>query len=325
VLNYAVLIRTRGTGGEKYEKTLKCIDALNPKPNEVIISLPNGVNPPKEKLGYENFVFGKGGFIHQWLNGVDACNSDYILFLDDDISFNPNLAEKLAEPLIDGICKVSYPPLDEQLPHGRSVINSALARRAVPILFDKKHHLKVLASTGYKYRRIEKKSPKYLFSQTAPGACFFAERKTFKEIDMHAELWSDRYPYSGEDQILFYKFYLYGANPTCVTDGYIEHLDIGSENPQKTKNSLFGSGYFRPIFFDRFILTQAKNPFKKFICKFSYYYTKNVSNLFLIIGGFIKKSKKDARKYAKEGELEAKKFMASDDYKNLPSVKIKIK
>lgn len=64
---YSVTIRTLGTAGIKYQKTLDSITTQSIKPKEVIIVLAHGCEKPKEQLGYERFIFVDKGMVNQSL------------------------------------------------------------------------------------------------------------------------------------------------------------------------------------------------------------------------------------------------------------------
>ena len=85
---YSVTIRTLGTAGEKYQKTLDSIARQSISPQEVIIVLPKGYPLPPERLGTETFIFSEKGMVAQRVAGFNACTSDCILALDDDVEFD---------------------------------------------------------------------------------------------------------------------------------------------------------------------------------------------------------------------------------------------
>ena len=56
-MDYSIVIRTIGKAGEKYQALLNSIDRLEKKPCEVLVVLPRGYDKPKERLGYEKFIY----------------------------------------------------------------------------------------------------------------------------------------------------------------------------------------------------------------------------------------------------------------------------
>ena len=78
---YSVTIRTLGTAGEKYQKTLDSIARQSIPPQEVIIVLPKGYPLPPERLGTETFIFSEKGMVAQRVAGFNACTSDCIFLI----------------------------------------------------------------------------------------------------------------------------------------------------------------------------------------------------------------------------------------------------
>lgn len=92
---YSVAIRTLGTAGSKYARLLDSIAKQSIRPQEVIVVLPHGYPLPAERQGWERFVFSPKGMVSQRVAGFDACQSDYILALDDDVEFDTDFVEQL--------------------------------------------------------------------------------------------------------------------------------------------------------------------------------------------------------------------------------------
>ena len=100
---YSVAIRTIGKAGEKYQKLLNSIKGCVHKPKKIVVVLPEGFEPPKEQLGYEEFVYCPKSMIGQRLEALKHIDTEYTLFLDDDISFDLDFVDKLLEPLEEGL------------------------------------------------------------------------------------------------------------------------------------------------------------------------------------------------------------------------------
>lgn len=96
---YSVAIRTLGTAGEKYQKTLDSIAAQTIQPKEIIIVLAHGYEKPKELLGYERFVFVDKGMVNQRIAGFQESSSEYTLALDDDVAFPANFVNSLFDTM----------------------------------------------------------------------------------------------------------------------------------------------------------------------------------------------------------------------------------
>lgn len=61
----------------------------------MIVVLPHGYPLPAERQGWERFVLPLRGMVSQRVAGFDACQSDYILALDDDVEFDADFVEQL--------------------------------------------------------------------------------------------------------------------------------------------------------------------------------------------------------------------------------------
>ena len=99
VISYSIAIRTLGRAGAKYQKLLDSIRNSTVQPEKVVVVLPEGYSKPKEQLGYEVFVHCSKSMVGQRLAALKYIKSEYTLFLDDDISFEPDFILKLAKPL----------------------------------------------------------------------------------------------------------------------------------------------------------------------------------------------------------------------------------
>lgn len=109
--DYSIAIRTLGTAGEKYIKLLESVKNSEKQPKAVYVVLPEGYEEPKEKLGNEVFLFSKKGMVYQRVKALEYIDTEFTLFIDDDISFEKDFIEKLLEPLEKGLYDCSAGPL----------------------------------------------------------------------------------------------------------------------------------------------------------------------------------------------------------------------
>lgn len=97
-LDYSVGIRTLGTAGEKYKTTIQAIKNQTVKPKEIIVVIDD-----KSKIdslyqcGLERFVVRPRGMVRQRIDCIKENSSDWLLLLDDDVSFGENFVEKMFE------------------------------------------------------------------------------------------------------------------------------------------------------------------------------------------------------------------------------------
>ena len=106
--SYSIVIRTLGKGGGKYQQLLNSIKSQTIQPKHLLVFIADGYNLPPEQLGTEEFIYTRKGMWHQRVYGLEYAsklnNSDYILAVDDDISFAPEFAEKSIVWMAANIC-----------------------------------------------------------------------------------------------------------------------------------------------------------------------------------------------------------------------------
>ena len=325
-MQYSIVIRTLGQAGEKYQRMLGCIENLRIKPNEVLVVIPNGFPLPKERLGFEQFIRSDKGMVRQRCVGGHAAKSKYILFLDDDLEFDSDFVDQLAEPIERGVADISFAWLPELLPQRKHIINSAIAGSAVPMLFNKQHnYLRILRSGGYAYNKdLKRDNGRYYYAQTAPGACFLIKKNDFKEIHFEDELWLEANGYAmGEDQVFFYKAYCYGYKAMCVPSVRFVHLDASTSTGGNFERVAFGAGWFKYIFWKRYIYEPDSKSFLRYVdaVAFCWCYYANVAINFL--KSKINKNKKVYLYHFKKGIKAAKGFTKSSEYEKLLKIQKK--
>lgn len=323
MIDYSVIIRTTGKAGKKYQKLLDSIANLRISPVEIIIVLPDGFDLPKERIGNETFYFSKKGMVAQRLYGIEKCKTKYALVVDDDITFDSDFVDMLYEPLSDGKYSFSLGPLLNFFPSkGNKTILSTILGEAVPTFFHKERYNTILRTTGYSFNRnIDIKSHKLYETQSAAWTCFFCNVDDFKKINFEKEIWLDRNGYAAhDDTTMFYKAYLMGYKSVVVSDAVYNHLDGKTSTRGINKTVIFAKAFNTFVFWHRFIFSIQKNNFLKLwsvICfKYMIFMNKFYSYMKLIVG---KCNKYEIILY-KNGYEEAKKWVKSNEYKDLTKV-----
>lgn len=319
-IDYSVIIRTTGEAKEKYAGLLASVVALIPQPKEVIVVLPEGYALPEEKLGWEDFYFCPKGMVIQRMTGIQNCKTEYALICDDDVQFGPDFVQKLHEPLEKGMGGLSIAPLYSFLPEKgiRSVVDAVLGS-GIPTLFHKNNYCSVLRTTGYSYNRNLDADKKYYKTQSAAWTCFYANVEALKSIDFEAEqIWLDAHGYSAlDDQTMFYKAWLRGIRTIVVADAFYEHLDARTSTRESREPVLFSRAFNRVIFWYRFIYSQEKKILGKVWAKICFAYYCGVNDFYALLRGTPKNEKEIKRRARRE----AKRYLVSDAYLNLPPVK----
>lgn len=229
---YSIYIRTLGKGGEKYMRLLHSIDAQTVRPEEVVVVLPVGYEPPKEKLGYERFAFSDKGMVRQRIFAINDARTSYVLLLDDDVEFESRYVEKIFTTMLNAEAQCCIPILkDNSL---RSSLVRRLAESFVGVATYKDTHdkwyIRVNRCGGLVLNSNMKPDVQY-YSQTGHGSNCFAETKTLRDIHFDEELWLEDSGYAlPEDQVMFYKIYMTGYNIAVCQNVYFCHLNAASTN-----------------------------------------------------------------------------------------------
>ena len=261
---YTAVIRTLGTAGEKYQQLLNSLQAQTIAPQAIIVYIAEGYPLPKETIGIERYVYVKKGMVAQRALPYDEVQTEWMLFLDDDLYLPPNFVEMLYDHIVENDAAAISPDIFPN--HERSLLGKlmmAISGRMLPHRDDGKWGYKVIRTGGYSYNNHPTKS--VYQSQTNAGACFLCRKGDFEKIHFDDELWMDNLSYAqGDDQVMFYKMYLHGLKQMTLYGSGIVHLDAGDNlNPQKEKMLLYADLRFKILFWYRFLYSQEKNYFMK--------------------------------------------------------------
>lgn len=317
-MNYTAVIRTLGRAGEKYQRLLDSLCSQTVRPAKILVYIAEGYPLPKETCNKERYIYVKKGMVAQRALPYNEVDTEYILFLDDDVFLPDNAVETLYNSLKTSNADVISPDVfDNSARSVKSEILMTLSGRMRARRHDNTWAYKVMSSTGYSYN----KNPEYgtYLSQTNAGPCFFCKKSDFLKINFEEEKWLDQIGYAiGDDQIMFYKMFLSGLKQLTIFGTGIEHLDAGRNlgNKDKELRLIEGDYFFRKLFWHRFLQTPEKSAMKRIwnrIC-LGYFYG---------FGFFIStiKGKKTTLAAKRRGLSRANAFLLSEEYKSLPKVK----
>lgn len=254
-MNYTVAIRTLGKAGKKYQQTLDSLIAQTLRPSAIHIYIAEGYELPKETIGIEKYFYVPKGMVAQRALQYNEIETEYILFLDDDVYLPNDGVEKLYNSLLQEKADVVSPdvfPNTQRPLIGQ--IQMLLTGRMRARNNDSEWAYKVMKNAGYSYNNHPTKDT-YL-SQTNAGPCFFIKKTDFMKIHFDEELWLDNMPYAmGDDEVMFNKMYRYGLKQITLFNSGIKHLDAGStlQNTEKDKTRIYCDFRFKTIFWHRFI------------------------------------------------------------------------
>ena len=230
---YCACIRTLGKAGDKYQALLDSLKHQTLQPQKILIYIPFGYDIPKETIGIEQYVRCEKGMVHQRSLPFDEVDTDWILFLDDDVSMEDDAVERLFAGLDtehgDAISASVFRVQDSGwIGHLRAAMVFTFPRR------DDGWAIKLWRNSSHTYNNNPSKP--VLPSQSAAGPTLLIRKDVFLSAHFSDERWMDdfRYPI-GEDMALAYKLYLYGYRLLVHYEAGIIHLEAKSS---KITNSL---------------------------------------------------------------------------------------
>lgn len=316
-MKYTAVIRTLGTAGKKYQRLLDSLNKQTISPSKIIVYIAEGYDIPSETINKEQYIHVKKGMVAQRALPYNEVDTEYILFLDDDLYFPADTVEKmfyfLQKENADVISPDIFPNASRSLGNALMMILSGrmLVRRD-----DGYWGYKVMRNAGYSYNNSPVKN--VYWSQTNAGACFFCSKQNFLKIHFEDEIWMDRIGYAlGDDQVMFYKMYLAGLKILTWYNHEFVHLDAGENMlPEKKQKIIYADFYFKTIFWHRFIYLPDNSLISKMwsvVCiGYALGITLLISLLKFNIGIYL----------LKFGAIkDAICFIKSDEYKKLPQIK----
>lgn len=313
---YTAVVRTLGTAGDKYQQLLNSLDNQSLPPSEIIIYIADGYPLPKETIGKERYVHVRKGMLTQRALNYDDVNTEYILFLDDDLMLSTDEVQKMYDYLNIYNADVIAPDIFSNA--GRSFTSEVmmtLSGRMMPRRDDGCWGYKVMKNSGYSYNKHPRKS--VYRSQTNAGACFLCKKEDFLKAQINQELWVDdvKYP-QGEDQVMYYKMHLRGLKVITYYDHSIKHLDGGNNmSAEKERTLVYSDFRFKTIFWHRFILKPERRLLSKIYCCLAMGYTISFAFLVSLI-----KCRFDIIKIKYTAIKDAVKFIKSNEYRSLPLI-----
>lgn len=318
-MRYSVVIRTLGNAGGKYLETINSIRNQTIKPEKVVVYIAEGYPLPPEHTTYEKYVYVKKGMVRQRALYYEEVETEYVLFLDDDVFLPNDAVEKLYCYLQANDADIIAPEVFVNASRDWVTrLRMAVLGKSYARLKDDKWGYKALRNGGYSYNPGPSQ-PVY-FSQLNSGPCFFCRKRTFLAIHFEEEIWLDNCPYAlPEDQVMFYKFYKYGYKMLTYYDSGIVHLDAGSsikDNRNKELKIIYSESRNKIIYWHRFFyLPDRKSTMIRIINVICISHTYLI-RLLVLLG----KLKFKECSFWLQGITEAIKYLHSIEYKELPHI-----
>ncbi len=317
-MQYSAVIRTLGKGGEYYQSTLDSLKAQTIKPSAIIVYIAEGYELPKETIGIEQYVYVKKGMVAQRALPYTEVQTEYMLFLDDDVYLPTNAVETLYEELQEHHGDVISPSTfsNNKIPL-KDKTRLTLFGREVCRPWGQKWAYKVLRTGGFSYNNNPIKA--VYESQTNAGPCFFCRKEDFLRIRYEEELWLDESYYAiPDDQVMFYKMYKRGFKVLTSFDSGILHLDASStvQNiKEKTKKIIYSEYRNKLIFWHRFIYMPEKKMLLKLWTMMALGYAYGIQTVKYVLQCLL--GNKDSFNAFRQGVRDGVDYLNSEQYNKL--------
>lgn len=325
---YSVVIRTLGTGGEKYAQLIQSIKKQELQPLEVMVFIPEGYNLPESQLGWEQFVRSPKGMMTQRVFGAEYADqhskADYLLLLDDDISFEPDFAQKAMEFLSQSNHDMLSPASIKEdgsfyiynLFSPFNIASSLLGRKYETR--KKGWRNKISKAGGFINNSKLTNAP--VLTESGNGQCSFLRKGVATHCKLTDELWIDASGYSlPDDQIFFYKIFINGFSLSYNPLITYRHLDNGSNSPQRKIKNAYAHGRNFLIFWHRFLYSEAPKGWKRWWLKRRIGHRLWANYFYFMVRSILPGGKGLLKSY-RNGWKDANKYIHSYEYKTLSPV-----
>lgn len=285
-MEYSVVIRTLGTAGNYYQQTLNSLLQQTISPKAIIVYIAEGYALPKETVGIEQYVYVEKGMVAQRALRFDEVQTEYMLFLDDDVYLPPTGVETLYREMTENNAQVISPSVfPNHLVSWKSKIVQSMMGKEVARIFGDRWGYRVLRTGGFSYNNNPRKA--VYESTTNAGPCFFCRKRDFLNIRYEEELWLDETPYAlPDDQVMFYKMHLCGLKVLTSFDSGIVHLDAGSTMQTTTEKKLrviYSEYRNKTIFWYKYIYSRERGVIMKLWSCLCFGYMLSVQYSFAVI------------------------------------------
>lgn len=289
-------------------------------PSKILVYIAEGYPIPTKRVGIEEYIYCSKGMVAQRASILTESNSDFILFLDDDLELAPNVVEKLYFGLINnqGDCIAA----DIFSPHKatyREKIYSFISGLVYPRRNDN-FAFKVCRNASWSYNNSPSKD--IYLSENAAGAISLWRQEVFKAISYYDETWLDKFGFAYGDEMLFY--HKLHANNFKLLVHYnldIKNLDAQSGRKEHSNNPkrLESRAKIQFILWHR--TKYASNNisrFNKIINTFAFL-MRCLFNLFVHIFYALFNFKVSILSHYISGTAKGILFIKSDEYRNIPN------
>lgn len=322
-MSYSVAIRTLGTS-PVFREELDSLHRQTIIPDKIIISIAEGYSRPSFTIGKEEYRWVPKGMVRQRALRYEEIDSDFILFLDDDVILSPNAVETLLNSLEDNAVDCISP--DTFRNHEMSIwskLYAIITNLVFPRPNDKwaflRHRNGSMSYNNYP-------SNGFYLSQTCDGPALLCKRDVFLSMHFEDEVWMDKMGFAyGDDALESYKIFINGYKLGVYYGDLVQHLDAktSSKSFQNNTKKFYVRSYASFVLWWRMIYDISSN---SFFCRFYSCILFSIKALWLlpvnIVAALFFRDAKVPYYYIR-GIIDGWIFVHSDEYKRIPPYIIK--
>lgn len=328
--DYSVVIRTLGIAGEKYRALLDSLKSQTIQPREVLVVLPDGREPPADRLGTERFVTTRKGLVHQRSFGIRQARGDYVLLCDDDISFDKDFVEKLYRTHVATRAMIVTPrvldPGDGRPPSLKTrvaAIRDFLCGLHYASSKPSPFYIRIWDTGGY-INNARMESRRQYYSQSGHGTCSFLKREAAVRLRFEDEIWLEGASYAlPDDQVMFYKAFLQGNSIAWCREARLHHLDAGGDTPDRFRHMSYANARNFTIFWHRFQYRMDPGISRRISLVFCLSFRVLNTCLYYAAAHLWDPRRSSAALALFKGYIDALRYIRSEDYGRLPVMEAK--
>ena len=322
-MTYSVAIRTLGTS-PALRSELESLHCQTFLPEKILIYIAEGYNRPDFTVGREVYKWVPKGMVRQRALKYEEIDSDYILFLDDDVELAPNTAELLIKAAEDYSADcVGADTFKNQEMSISSKFYAALTNLVFPRSNDQ-WAFKIHRNGSFSYNNNPEDG--FYLSQSCAGPAWLCKKDVFLSLHLEDELWLEilGFPF-GEDVLETYKLYRNGFRLGVYYGSGIKNLDAKSSSGvfQKDEKKFYVRSYASFVLWWRMIFDfKGQSLFSSMLSVLSFCFKSIWLLIINIIASLLLRKIKIPYYYVK-GIIDGWRYVHSDDYQKIPSYIIK--
>ena len=322
-MTYSVAIRTLGTSSA-LRSELESIYRQTVLPEKVLVYIAEGYNKPEYTVGKEVYKWVPKGMVRQRALSYEDIDSEFILFLDDDVELATNTAELLLKAAADysADCIGADTFKNQDMP-----IISKLYSAVTNLVFPRPNDqwaFKIHRNGSFSYNNNPKDG--FYLSQSCAGPAWLCKKDVFLALHFEDELWLDNLGFAfGDDVLETYKLYKNGFKLGVYYGSGIKNLDAKSSSGsfQKNEKKFYVRSYATFVLWWRMIYDfKDQSVWSSLLSALSFGFKTFWLLLINTLAAILLRKIKIPYYYVK-GINDGWQFVHSEDYKNIPSYLIK--